>query len=148
MKLRGRSPSCGIYYLEPLRAKRGAEEPVGRTHSYTYTSPFIIPQFHFLVNKLQFHFIEWNFISKPTLSLEFHFPTPTTPTLPHSCVSYPTPTPISCGNKEKNYIVKYLTLRANCATHPFSYYIFPYPTPTYRKFVGYLFCYPPLPFAL
>ena len=30
MKLRGRSPSCGIYYLEPLRAKRGAEEPVGR----------------------------------------------------------------------------------------------------------------------
>ena len=31
MKLRGRSPSCGIYYLEPLRAKRGAEEPVGKT---------------------------------------------------------------------------------------------------------------------
>lgn len=40
MKLRGRSPSCGIYYLEPLRAKRGAEEPVGKT--LTKLEPILI----------------------------------------------------------------------------------------------------------
>ena len=105
-------------------------------------------EFHFVINSVEFHFESCNFISKSTLLLEFHFPTPTTPTLPHSCVLYPTPTPISCGNKGKNYTVKYLTLRAICATHLSLYINFPYSTPTYQKFVGYLFFVLSLRFAL
>ena len=65
MKLRGRSPSCGIYNLTTARRAVLRVELVA-LYLYLYLSPFIIPQFHFKIKYFIIKNRSCNFIFKPT----------------------------------------------------------------------------------
>lgn len=98
MKLRGRSPSCGIYIIRTAPSEARGGRTCWQNPSLYLYFPFyyitdyikvnknigknVAVEFHFIINRVEFHFESCNFILKHPLLLEFHFPTPTTPTLP------------------------------------------------------------------